>query len=51
MNVKQEIVRVFYEDDKKVGILFKNGVTEFYMLRPATNDHIDQLLSINDKIQ
>lgn len=42
--VTQEIVRVFYEDGVKKGVMFKNGKTEFFMLRPATNDHIDELL-------
>lgn len=50
MEITQEIVRVFWEDGVKKGILFKNGHTEFFLLRSANNDQIDQLLGTKMEI-
>lgn len=48
--VTNELVRVFWEDGVKKGILFKNGHTEFYILRHANNDQIDELLGTKSEI-
>lgn len=47
MKVTQEVVRIFWENGTKKAVLFKNGTTEFMMLRNATNDQIDELLEVN----
>ncbi len=44
LEVTQEVVRVFWEDGVKKGIMFKNGHIEFFVLRYASNDQIDQFL-------
>lgn len=45
--VKNEIVRVFYEDKKPVAIMYRNGMTQFYRLRPMNNDDLDNLLEVD----
>lgn len=45
--IKNEIVRVFYEDNHPVAIMHRNGEVRFFKLRPMTNDDLDVLLEVD----
>lgn len=51
MQATQEIVRVFWENGVPRGIMLKNGHTEFFTVRHATNDSIDQFLNVQTELK
>lgn len=50
MNVRQEIVILFYEDNQPVGMLVQNGQTNFYRVSKANKEYVSQLLEA-DKVE
>lgn len=52
MKVKNEILKVFFdESEEPIAIMRKNGTTEFFKLKPMTNDDLDQLLGVEESVK